>query len=75
MLTNLLHDVVTYSLDEFTRSGNFTLLFPKEENVEYYSRFYNDPDEENIMLWLWLKNKPYELLPTKQVYENKNLIV
>jgi hypothetical protein len=66
-MTTLFNDVVTYSMDEFSRSGNFQRLFPLENNIDYYSRFISDPDEENIILWLWMKNKNYEILHNRQI--------
>jgi hypothetical protein len=69
-MTSLFHDVIAYSMDEFSRSGNFTRLFPVENNIDYYSKFISEPDEENIILWLWMKGKNYDLLQNRQLYEN-----
>jgi hypothetical protein len=43
---------VTESLCEFERpTGGFHRLFPLKNNIEYYSKFIENPGEENIALW------------------------
>ena len=46
-----LYEVIFKSLDEFTRIGNFDRLFPREENLDKYSKFYDEPDVQNVFLW------------------------
>jgi tubulin polyglutamylase TTLL4 len=40
--------------DQFSRKGNFELLFPLAENIVYYSQFIKDPKDDNIVLWKWI---------------------
>ena len=43
---------VTESLCEFERpSGGFHRLFPLKNNIEYYSKFIENPGDENLALW------------------------
>ena len=40
------------SLCEFERpSGDFERIFPLKNNIEYYSQFISNPEEENLGLW------------------------
>ncbi len=39
-----------YHIDEFCRQGKFTRLFPKIDNIDYYSQFLT-PDKRNTNLW------------------------
>jgi len=41
---------VNYSLDEFKRPGKFQRLFPRIENIDYYSKFISK-DKRNTNLW------------------------
>jgi tubulin polyglutamylase TTLL5 len=52
-----INDIILYSLDEFSRSKTFNRLFPAGENVDYYSKFLNNPGEENLELWKYLKSE------------------
>ena len=37
---------------EFERpTGGFHRLFPLKNNIEYYSKFIENPGEENLALW------------------------
>ena len=43
---------VTESLCEFERpTGGFQRLFPLKSNIEYYSKFIENPGDENLALW------------------------
>ena len=49
--TSIGEDVIE-SLCEFERpTGGFQRLFPLKENIKYYSRFIENPGEENLELW------------------------
>jgi hypothetical protein len=37
--------------DEILRKEKFELIFPKYENIEYYSKFLKTPGDDNIALW------------------------
>lgn len=45
-----------YAIDEFSRQGGFLRVFPLAENVDYYSKFLENPGDDNILLWKWLKH-------------------
>jgi hypothetical protein len=49
-------EIIEYSLDEFSRSGNFERVFPLKSNIEYYSQFIERPGKENLALWEYMKN-------------------
>ena len=43
---------VIESLCEFERpTGGFQRLFPLKNNIEYYRKFIENPEEENLALW------------------------
>jgi len=45
-------EAVIESLCEFERpSGGFQRLFPLKSNIEYYRKFIENPEEENLALW------------------------
>ena len=45
-------EAVIESLCEFERpSGGFERLFPLKSNIEYYKKFIEKPEEENLALW------------------------
>lgn len=66
------YENIRYCIDEFSRRGNFDLLFPLNNNVEYYSKFISEPDVENILIWLWLNNGSLDQLPFKMFNVNKD---
>jgi hypothetical protein len=41
--------------DEFHRRGYFDILFPRRENVRYYSQFFESIKSSNAILWKWLE--------------------
>ncbi len=49
-------DIIQYTMEEFSRNRNFDRVFPSLENFDYYSKFINDPGEENIIFWTWYKS-------------------
>ena len=55
-------EMILYSEDEFSRSGGFNLIFPLKENVNYYSKFIFTPENENLALWNWIRNRNEEKL-------------
>jgi len=55
-------DIILYAENEFSRKGDFELLFPKSESVDYYSKFITNPGKENILLWNWVKDKKKDKL-------------
>lgn len=67
------NDNLYYSLDEFSRTGMFNRLFPREENVDYYSKFISKPGEDNVKLWKFLKNTEYTLKYKKICDEKENV--
>ena len=45
-------EAIIESLCEFERpSGGFQRLFPLKSNIEYYRKFIENPEEENLALW------------------------
>jgi tubulin polyglutamylase TTLL4 len=50
-------EIIMYSLDEFSRTGDLKIIFPKKENIEYYSKFISNPGNENFILWNWMKTE------------------
>ena len=49
-------EAVIESLCEFERpSGGFERLFPLKDNIDIYSKFIENPEEENIALWKAMK--------------------
>ena len=48
--------MIEYSMEEFSRCRNFEIIFPKENNCEDYSKFIDEPEEENIIFWIWFKH-------------------
>ena len=45
-------EAVIESLCEFERpSGGFQRLFPLKDNINFYRKFIENPEEENIALW------------------------
>jgi hypothetical protein len=47
--------VVVEFLEEFSRKGNFDLIFPRAANVESYKKYFKVPRASNILIWRWLK--------------------
>lgn len=42
--------------EEQTRRGNFDLIFPMAQNVQYYSQFFEQQRSGNELLWRYLIN-------------------
>jgi hypothetical protein len=54
---NTVEEGIIESLCEFERpTGGFERLFPKKENIKYYSQFIENPEEENLSLWETMLN-------------------
>lgn len=49
--------IIKEFLDEKYRKENFSLIFPKNKNIEYYSQFLDSPNDENIVLWKSIKTR------------------
>ena len=50
-------ETIIYSLDEFSRQGLFNRVFPQKQNIDYYSKFIDQPGEDNLILWKWMQNE------------------
>jgi hypothetical protein len=47
---------ISESICEWSRpQGNFIRLFPKKQNIDYYSKFMENPDEINKLWWKYIK--------------------
>jgi len=67
-LANDYQEMIMDSEDQFNRIGFFDILFPKKENIEYYSKFIKDPKDDNIVFWKWIMSgSPYHYLKTKKL--------
>ena len=42
--------------EEFGRRGEFERIFPKKENIDYYSQFFETPSINNLVWWKLLKS-------------------
>ena len=58
--SNLKSEIIEYSLEEFSRCGLFERVFPLKSNFEYYSKFLEKSDDENMILWNYIKNSVEE---------------
>ena len=47
--------VVVELCEEYSRKGNFDLIFPRASNVETYKKYFKVPRAANILIWRWLK--------------------
>ena len=53
---NRIERAIEDSICEWTRpKGDFIRLFPKKENVDFYSKFMQNPDEINKLWWKYIK--------------------
>ncbi len=67
-------DMILHYEDEVRRKGDFSLLFPLKDSIEYYSKFILIPDRENLILWNWIKNKKKEKLNNyEEICKTKSL--
>lgn len=53
---NFVRYVLNYNKEEFLRNNNFCRLFPRKENIDYFSEFFLNPEIENIVLWNLIKD-------------------
>jgi hypothetical protein len=35
--------------------GDFIRVFPRKDNIDYYKQFFEEPTQENLVLWDKLK--------------------
>ncbi len=47
--------VVVEIVEEFTRKGNFDLIFPRSATVENYKKYFRVQRATNTVLWTWLQ--------------------
>jgi hypothetical protein len=53
---NSIDEAVNESICEFTRPmGDFIRVFPRKDNIDYYKQFFEEPTQENLVLWEELK--------------------
>ena len=48
-------EVVVELIEEFTRRGNFEMVFPRSSTIENYKKFFKVPRASNVIIWRWLK--------------------
>ena len=71
---NEYQEMLMDTYDQFSRLGNFELLFPLAKNIEYYSQFIKEPKDDNIVLWKWLMSgkSTTDFKNTKILYTENN---
>ena len=42
-------------VEEYTRKGNFDLIFPRSATVENYKKYFRVQRATNTVLWTWLQ--------------------
>ena len=42
-------------IEEYTRRGQFDLIFPRKANVEKYKKYFKVQRATNLLVWKWLK--------------------
>lgn len=42
---------------KYNRRGDFERIFPLKSNVDYYSKFFETPRINNLLVWKWLKSE------------------
>ena len=47
--------VVVELIEEYTRRGQFELIFPRRSNVDQYKKYFKVPRACNTIVWKWLK--------------------
>lgn len=47
--------VVVEFVEEYSRRGNFDLIFPRAANVDGYKKYFKVPRSCNTLVWRWLK--------------------
>ena len=53
---NRIERAIEDSICEWTRpKGDFSRIFPLKDNVDYYSKFMQNPDEINKLWWKYIK--------------------
>lgn len=57
MLTTENWNVLFENEEENCRKGQFERIFPKRENIEFYSQFFENPSSNNVIWWQLLKSE------------------
>lgn len=47
--------VIVELIEEYSRRGNFDLIFPRKHNVDSYKKYFKVPRSPNLIAWRWLK--------------------
>lgn len=47
--------VIVELIEEYTRRGNFELIFPRAANYESYKKYFRLLRSPNVILWRWLQ--------------------
>ena len=55
--SNRLEKIINDTICEFNRpKGGFERIFPIKNTLNYYKKFFLEPDEENLKLWNIIEN-------------------
>ena len=57
MLTTENWNVLFENEEENCRKGQFERIFPKRENIEFYSQFFENLSSNNVIWWQLLKSE------------------
>ena len=57
MLTTENWNVLFENEEEYWRKGQFERIFPRKENIDFYSQFFENPTHNNMMWWKLLKSE------------------
>ena len=47
--------MVVELIEEYTRRGQFELIFPRRNNIDRYKKYFKVPRACNTIIWKWLK--------------------
>ena len=47
--------VIVELIEEYTRRGQFDLIFPRKQTVERYKKYFKVQRATNLLVWKWLK--------------------
>jgi hypothetical protein len=47
--------VVVELIEEYTRRGNFELVFPRASTISSYTKYFKSARASNTIIWRWLK--------------------
>ena len=60
--SNKLEKIINQTICEFSRpQGGFERIFPIKNTLNYYKKFFLEPDEVNIKLWNIIENNEYNI--------------